>query len=190
MKRLSEFFYRISKGWVALLALAIFIVFSALTLPGQNRISETYSQGSGSPDTSLFYSGGDLFAMAKWYGPAGRAAYIHARWTFDLAFPLVYTFFLVTSLSWFLGRVFRNNSKWRLLNLVPLAAMLLDLLENSMTTLVMAAFPQRVRIAEIAASFFTPFKWLAVGASFLLVLLGAILVISKYLQKTKSSTEN
>lgn len=186
MKRLSGFFYRISRGWVAVIALAFFIIFSALTLPGQNRIAETYSQGSGSPDTSLFYSGGDLFAMAKWYGSAGRAAYIHARWTFDLAFPLVYTFFLVTSLSWFLGRVLRNNSKWRLLNLVPLSAMLLDLLENSTTTAVMAAFPQRVRIAEIGASFFTPLKWLAVGGSFLLVLLGAMLVISKYLQKSKS----
>lgn len=110
-----------------------------------------------------------MFAMAKWYGAAGRAAYIHARWTFDLAFPLVYTFFLVTALSWFFTRVFQDGSKWRCLNLVPLAAMLLDLLENSMTTLVMAAFPERVRIAEIGASVFTPLKWLAVGGSFLLL---------------------
>ncbi len=98
-------------------------------------------------------------------------------------------FFLVTSPRWFLGRVLRNNSKWRLLNLVPLSAMLLDLLENSTTTAVMAAFPQRVGIAEIGASFFTPLKWLAV--EFSAGLIGVqMLVISKYLQKSKERRVN
>jgi len=187
MKNLSNFFYRLSSGWVAIAALLVFVVFSALTLPGQNRIAETYSQGSGSPDTSLFYSGGELFAMAKWYGSAGRAAYIHARWTFDLAFPIVYTCFLVTALSWLLSRVFHESSKWRLLNIVPLAAMLLDLLENSMTTAVMAGFPERVRFAEILASLFTPLKWVAVGGSFLLLLVGWFSLILNSRKQQKST---
>lgn len=169
MRNWSEFFIRISRGWVVLLGLAVFLVFSTLTLPGQNALSEQYSQGAGSPDTSLFYTGGDLYAMAKWYGVAGRAAYIHARWTFDLAFPFVYTFFLLTAVSWLLGRSFPTGSPVRLLNLVPLAAMLFDLLENSMTTLVFAYFPTRVRIAEILATVFTPIKWLLVGGSFFIL---------------------
>lgn len=169
MSSLSEFFYRISKGWVVLVALGVFVAFSTLTLPGQNRIAETYSQGSGSPDTSLFYPGGDLYAMAKWYGETGREAYIHARWTFDLAFPFVYTFFLLTAISWLFRPIIPQNSIWRKLNLIPLAAMLFDFLENSMTTAVMAEFPSRVRIAEIFASAFTPIKWLLVGGSFVIL---------------------
>lgn len=164
-------------------ALAVFVIFSILTLPAQSALSASYSQGSGSPDTSLFYKGGDLYAMAKWYGAAGRAAYIHARWTFDLAFPFVYTFFLLTSISWLYNRIINEGSKGRLINLVPLSAMLFDLLENSMTTLVFAGFPNRLRFAEILASVFTPIKWLLVGGSFVLLVIGVLWVILRRRRK-------
>ena len=179
MKKLSEWLYAHSTGWIAIIALVVFIVFSALTLPGQSAIAERYSQGSGSPDTSLFYSGGDLYAMAKWYGEEGRTAFIRARWTFDVAFPLVYTFFLATAVSWLLNKVLPAGSPWRLLNLVPIAAMLLDFLENIATTLVMARFPTRCPPGELLAPIFTPLKWLAVGGSFLLLRVGVVLVLRK-----------
>ena len=56
MAALSHFLYRFSRGWVVLLGFIVFIGFSTLTLPGQNAIVDEYSQGSGSPDTSLFYN--------------------------------------------------------------------------------------------------------------------------------------
>ena len=60
--------------------------------------------------------------MAEAYGEAGRQAFIDMRWTLDLVFPVIYTLFLVTSASWLLRRVIPSDSKWRLLNLFPLAA--------------------------------------------------------------------
>ena len=158
MKKISEFFYKRLQGWVVLAALFLFLAFSFLTLPGQNAIAEKYSGGAGSPDTSLFYTGNELYHLAGAYGAEGRAAFIHARWTFDLAFPLVYTFFLVTAVSWLLNKTFSQGSKWRLLNLVPLAAMLLDFLENTMTSLVMARYPLHCPPGEILAPIFTPIK--------------------------------
>lgn len=183
MKKLSSFLYKNSKGWVVGVALVIFVVFSVLALPGQSAIAERYSQGSGSPDTSLFYSGGDLYAMAKWYGQEGRAAYIRARWTFDLAFPLVYTFFLATAASWLLNKLLPAGSRWRLLNLVPIIAMLLDFLENTATTLVMARFPTRCPPGELLAPILTPIKWLFVGASFAIILFGSLMVIIKIIRR-------
>jgi hypothetical protein len=177
MKKLSAFFYRISLGWIALAALLIFIVFSALTLPGQSRIAETYSQGSGSPDTSLFYSGQDLYRMAEMYGESGRAAFLKARWTFDLAFPIVYSLFLVTSISWLLGKAMPEGSKWRWLNLVPAAALILDLLENTTTSLVMLRFPVHCPPGELLAPLFTPLKWLAVGGSFVILFISLVLFV-------------
>lgn len=179
----SRFFYRISKGWVALVALVIFVVFSALTLPGQSAMAEEYSQGTGSPDTSLFYNGDDLYRMAELYGPEGRAAYLKARWTFDLAFPLVYTFFLVTAASWLLNRILPEESRWRLLNLVPIAAMLLDLLENTTTSLVMSRFPLHCPPGELLAPLFTPLKWLFVGGSFIILVVSFFIAVVKSLQK-------
>jgi len=187
MRNLSNFFYRISNGWVAIAALLVFVVFSALTLPGQNRIAETYSQGSGSPDTSLFYSGKDLYSMADFYGEEGRSAYLKARWTFDLAFPIVYTFFLVSTISWILNRMLPSGSCWRLLNLVPLAAFVLDLLENTATSLVMARYPIHCPPGELFAPLFTPLKWLAVGGSFLLLMVGWFWLILNSRKQQKST---
>ncbi len=174
MVKTSALLYRISRGWVAWFAFLVFIVFSALTLPEQNELADSYSQGRGSPDTSLFYSGEELYSLAEVYGEAGRAAYLKARWTFDLAFPFVYSFFLITSISWTLNRLIPSGSRWRLLNLIPLAAFAFDLLENSAASLVMARYPIHSPPGELLAPIFTPVKWLAVGGSFVLLLVGLI----------------
>ena len=183
MKHLSDFFYSASEGWIAFAALLIFIFFSALTLPGQSVLAESYSQGSGSPDTLFFYSGSDLYTMAGLYGDMGRAAYVKARWTFDLAFPFVYTFFFVTALSWTLNKTLPSSSRWRLLNLVPIAAFLLDFLENTMTTLVMSKYPFHYPPAELLASIFTPLKWLMVGLSVFILLVGIVFLVKRIIQR-------
>ena len=179
MKKLSRFFYKFSNGWVALGALLTFILFAIFILPGFSVESARYSNGIGSPDTTLFYSSADLFSMAEAYGEAGRQAFIDVRWTMDLAYPLIYTLFLVTSASWLLRRVVSSGSKWRLLNLFPLAAFILDLMENSATSLVMLRFPERCLFGQVLAPIISPLKWLAVGGSFLLILWAAVSYLIK-----------
>jgi hypothetical protein len=174
VEKLSRNIYRVSRGWVALAAILLFVLFSALTLPGQSRLTQTYSQGSGSPDTSFFYSADDLYTMAGLYGEQGRAAYLKARWTFDLAFPIVYTFFFITANSWLLSQVLKPGSKWRLLNLFPLAAFLLDLLENTGTSLVMAFYPLHNLPGELLAPLFTLLKWAAVSCSMLILVFAVV----------------
>ena len=63
---------------------------------------------------------GDRFAEA--FGPAGRQAYIEARLTFDVIWPLVYAFFLITTISWLADRAFRPGSPWRLQDRMSFAA--------------------------------------------------------------------
>jgi len=75
--------------------------------------------------------------MAESYGTEGRKAYVRARFTFDLVWPIVYAAFLTTTISWLYGRTSAPGSRWRLANLVPLAAALLDYGENACTSLVM-----------------------------------------------------
>lgn len=172
--RISQALYRLSSGRVALLALVIFVLFTALVLPGQAQQAEAQSGGAGSPDTSFFYSPEDLYSFAQAYGPEGRAAYVRARFTFDLVWPLVYTFFLATGISWLLGRVFEPDSSWRLANLAPLLALLFDYLENSATSLVMLRYPELTPAAAWLAPVFTLIKWLFVYGSFGLLLVAAV----------------
>lgn len=177
MHTLSIWFYQKSAGAIALGSLIIFLVFSILVLPGQSAAAEAYSGGTGSPDTSLFYSSGDLYRMAETYGAEGRQAYIRARFTFDLAFPLVYGLFLTTCISWLLGRSLTSGSSWRLLNLFPLMAVIFDLLENISAALVIGRYPSATPIFAVLASVFTPVKWIFVSGSFGLLFLGIILMV-------------
>jgi hypothetical protein len=174
MKKISLWFYKISNWKVTLFALLIFLVFSGLTLPVESRKAEMYSQGAGSADTKLFYNAAELTKMAEAYGEDGRNAYLKARWTFDLAFPLVYTFFLVTATSYFLGKTFLEGSNFRLLNLIPLIAMIFDFLENTAVSLVMWRYPVPCPPGLLLAPVFTPIKWLLVVLSFFILLFALI----------------
>jgi len=103
-----------------------------------------------------------------------RQAYLRARWTFDLVWPLVYTAFLSLAISWVYRRAFAAESRWQLVNLVPVAGMLLDYLENSATSLVMARYPALTSGIAHLAPLFTLTKWVCVNGSFVLLLIGVI----------------
>ncbi len=161
-----------SKKWTPIFCFCVFLAFSVIFLPGQTKIAETYSAGLSSPDTSLFYTPADLYHMAEAYGSEGRAAYVQARWTFDLAFPIIYTSFLVISISWVEKQVLlEEDNDFRTGNLLPLFAMLFDLLENTCTTLVFMHYPTYSFFLSMLAPFFTLMKWICVSSSFLFLII-------------------
>ena len=182
LNRISNSFYSFSTGWMTLLGLVVFVLFMIFILPQQSQKAEAYSGGT-SPDTSYFYSAQDLYRMADDYGPEGRAAYIHARFTFDLIFPLAYLFFLVTSISWLFARAFPSDSRWRLLNLFPLAGAVFDYLENISTSLVMGRYPDPTPVIDFLAPVFTLVKWVFVNGSFVILMIGLFLVLWKKVRK-------
>jgi hypothetical protein len=173
LKHISDRLYQVSTGWVTLAALVIFMAFTALVLPSQAASADEL--GEGTPDLSLYYSPADLYRFAESYGEQGRRAYVRARFTFDLIWPLVYTFFLATATSWLFARAFRPENPWRLANLVPLAAMLFDFLENLSTSLIMLRYPARTPVIDALAPLFTLVKWLLVGGSFVILLVGPLI---------------
>jgi hypothetical protein len=175
VQRISDWLRRVSQGWVALSALLIFLLFSALVLPQQAIRSEQETSSTVSPDMSFLYSPGDLYRMAELYGEQGRQAYVRARFTFDLVWPLVYTLFLATAISWVFGRAFAPHSHWQRANLVPLLGALFDYLENLSTSLLMLRYPDQTAVVDLLAPVFTALKWSLLGASFVL-LFGGIVV--------------
>lgn len=171
--RLSDRLHQISTGKVTLAALVIFLLFTALVLPGQAADADEIAGDAETPDLSLYYTADELYQMAQAYGEEGRAAYVRARFTFDVVWPLVYTFFLVTALSWLTGRVFPADSVWQLANLAPILAALLDFLENLATSLIMWRFPIQTPVVDLLAGPFTTLKWLFVSGSFVLLVAAA-----------------
>ena len=181
--RFSDWLYRVTGGWVVLLALAVNLLFSALVLPNQASSVEVISGGAGTPDLSLYYSTDDLYRMAEAYGERGREAYVRARFTFDLIWPLVYTLFLTTAITWLYGLSLARDSRWRRANLAPVVGALLDYLENIATSVVMLRYPDRTPVIDTLASVFTLAKWIFVGGSFVLLLAGVAIAIRQRLRK-------
>jgi hypothetical protein len=179
IKRLSQWLLRVSNGKVALISLVIFLVFTALVLPDQASKADEVSAEAGTPDLSFFYTPDDLYRMAEAYGEQGRVAYIRARFTFDLAWPVVYTFFLVTALSWILQRATSPGSRMGSLNLVPLFGAVFDYLENISTSLVMWRYPQQTAVVDWLASLFTPAKWILISVAFVVLLAGIVQVMRR-----------
>jgi hypothetical protein len=177
-KRISKTLYVLSSGRAALAGLAVFVLFMIFVLPAQSRNAEAYSGGT-SPDTSYFYSADDLYCMAEAYGAEGRAAYIRARFTFDLVFPLVYGFFLTATIGWSLARAASENSRWRLLNLFPLAGALFDYLENVSTALVMGRYPDPTPVVASLAPLFTALKWFFVNGSFVILVAALLFALGR-----------
>ncbi len=170
LNRFSEWLIRVSSGWVIAVALLIMLLFTALVLPAQSAQSAAETGEAGSPDTSFLYSADDLYGLAEAYGEQGRAAYIRARFSFDLVWPVVYTLFLATGLSWTMARGFAPTSVWRRANMAPVAAMLFDYLENVATSLVMARYPDPTAVVDLLAPVLTLAKWGLISVSFLLAI--------------------
>lgn len=175
MKSITGWLYRISTGWLALVFTVLMVAFMGWVLPDQSAKAEAVANGAGSPDTSFIYSPDTLFEFAETYGEAGRQAYIRARWTFDLVFPMVYGGFLITASGWLLEKSTSPESKLRWLILVPLLGVVLDYLENTAATLVMGAYPTRLGWVAFLASGFTLIKWVFVYGGFV-VLLSAFVI--------------
>jgi hypothetical protein len=129
---------------------------------------------------SFYYSADQLYQMAESYGEEGRAAYIRARFTFDLIWPVVYVVFLTTAISWVNRRAFAADSLWQRTNLVPVLGTLLDYLENIATSLVMARYPNPTAVVDTLAGLITALKWVFVGGSFVLLVMGFVIGLVKW----------
>jgi hypothetical protein len=181
MKKLSNALIRFSTGPVTLLALVIFIVFTATVLPAQSM--KAAMDEISSPDLLFWYSPASLYKMAEANGITGRQEFVRSHFTFDLAWPAVYVFFLVTALSWLVSRGFPEGSPWRMANLLPLAAVCFDLLENISSSLVMSRYPAQTPLAADLAPFFTATKWILVGACILLLFVGIVAALRARIKK-------
>lgn len=179
MRQISRLIQKNSPGWLALLALLVFIAFIALVLPAESARAVAASGGAESPDTSFFYSPADLYRLAGEFGPTGRAAYIRARFSFDIIWPLVYTAFLLMATGWAARQAFPTASRWQLLNLAPLPPLLFDYLENVSAALVMARYPETTFLFDWIAPAATVLKWVSLSLAFLLLLVLVMMAIIK-----------
>jgi hypothetical protein len=155
--------YRVlSSPWLFAASIVLFALFMALVLPRQSAGTAEGTPEGASFDTSLFYTPVQAFDRAAAHTPEARFAYIAARWSFDLAFPLVYGLFALAGWAFGLARLGPWLAAHPRLALIALLGPVFDFSENIAATVIMASVPARPLGWGIAASIATPVKWLFV----------------------------
>jgi hypothetical protein len=116
------------------------------------------SGGLGVPDLLHGFTADELHARFDAFGDEGRAIYLRAELV-DLLYPLAYGFFFAFLIALAARRVLRDDSPWRLLCLLPLAATFLDYLENTCFFTLLLRWPTRLDTVARLASAFNIGKW-------------------------------
>jgi hypothetical protein len=181
MNKLSAYLEHLSTSRNTLIATLFMLIFLAVFAPRLQARMQPYSDQGGSVDLSFFYTAEQLYETAEAYGEDGRRTYASVRFTYDLAFPLVYTFFFATLITYTFRTVFPLDSPLQKLNLIAVAALVFDLLENSGATIVMLTYPTRFIPLAWATAVFTTIKWLTVGTTAILALVGLVAWVGKSL---------
>jgi hypothetical protein len=136
-----------------------------------------------SPDTSFFYTREELFEIAESYGEEGRNIYIEKRFSFDVVWPLAYGFFLVVFIQY--GVEKGKLSRLRYAYLIPIGAVLLDYLENIMTSVVMYRYPLRTFLIGDLAGIMTSLKWITLSFAFVLLVILFIRLLIKSIHQRR-----
>ncbi len=186
MRRFSEFLYKKIGKKAFIASIIILVLFVSIANPIVSKYMDEVTGGAPSPDTTFGYGKADIIQMAQDYGQEGRDAYVLMRVTFDLVFPAIYLFFLVSAIVRLLGNT-PEGSAIRLLNLLPFLAVLFDLIENTMTATVMGMYPKEAVFAASVAPYVSIIKWVFVGASFALVVILAIYKLIANISNKKSA---
>lgn len=179
LAKLSNRFYAAARGWLVMVVFAAFTVFVVMTLPGLTAVSGDIE----GLDTRFFYTPAEAFANVAAYSPKARQALNTFHLTADIVNPILYTALLVLLLSWLFRASFAPESRMRILNLIPLGALLFDILENIFITVIMAAYPAQPVWAAWLATASTMAKFSFIYASAGLILLGLAGVVLHKINK-------
>jgi len=174
MRHLAKFLEKISTGPLVVVFSAIFVIFIAAILPGQKAKMNTYAGEVGSIDLSFFPLPDQVYNIAKAYGEEGRQKYITTRVSLDIVWPLAYTFFMASVITFFLRRVHGSDSRLVNLNLSAVAVLVFDFIENGLAVIVMSAYPDRLDGIVYIMATATAAKWIMMGVAGLTMLYGIV----------------
>ena len=159
MKRLADNLINLSNWRSALLATLIYALFLTQVMAPQGELMTATAGEWGAPDGHFHYSPDELYSELNDWPLAARDAYVSFRLGLDPLWALTYTFWLVVLTGIGLRHSAADNSRWRLLVLLPLLPMLADLGENGLGILLVNALPERHDgLAQLTAGI-TSFKW-------------------------------
>jgi len=135
---------------------------------------DDYAGDVGTIDLSFFPLPDQVYNMAEVYGEDGRHEYIVTRVSLDIVWPLAYTFFVVSVITFCFRHVHGSDSRLVHFNLSALSVLVFDFIENGLAAIVMSAYPDRLDGIVYIMATATATKWIMMGIASLAMLYGII----------------
>lgn len=180
--RFSNWLIRQAIGLNILILIALLVAFQQFLFP---YLITHFGSGTEHPilDTLFGFSPDQAHFLLFKYGEAGRQGYITTLLAGDILFPFVYGGLLALINSWLLKMNGLGGSSLQKLNLLPLAAMLFDLLENAGILSMLRAFPEQSNALAGYTSLMGMAKWVLLIICILLVIGLAIFGLIAFLKR-------
>ncbi len=168
-----------------IISLGLFIAAMVWFLPLMKHYTIILSGTTHFPDTDMWYSALDLKIISGLYDVRGGLGYAFTRFTFDLIWPLIYYFFLSSSLNLAM-KGFNSLSLKKIYKLIPLLAVVFDITENTLCSVHFIGL--KLDQIAVAASISSGLKWIFIFISFALIIFHLIIwIVNLLIRKYKKT---
>ena len=179
LKGMSQFFYQNSNLVTGVSLTIIFIGYLVLVMMGKGAAFEVADSNMRSLGTSFGFDQADIHAFLSARSKEMITAYITFNQVWDVLFGVIYGLMYVVWVSVLLKPL---SHKVGGLNLVPFLQVLFDWLENYQLALLANQYLNDGMISPAnakLASVFSMFKWACSSLTYILILIGIILMIRR-----------
>ncbi|WP_137939183.1 hypothetical protein [Chitinivorax sp. B] len=162
-------------AWVGSCVVVLLAALNSVNLPFFVPDLRALSGGLGPLDARFWYDAQVVTLTLTALGEHGRAHYGWFLVAIDSWLPMAYTLALLW--AWHLARVSvlgHGHAGWRWVYALPLLGMVLDYLENVMTSLLLIAFPGQPWGLASVLGYVTAGKYVASGVALVLTLVFAV----------------
>ena len=183
LKGISQFFYQNSNLVTGVSLTIIFIGYLVLVMMGKGAAFELADSNMRSLGTSFGFDQADIHAFLSARSKEMITAYITFNQVWDVLFGVIYGLMYVVWVSVLLKPL---SHKVGGLNLVPFLQVLFDWLENYQLALLANQYLNDGMISPAdaqLASVFSMFKWACSSLTYILILIGIILMIRRAVKR-------
>ncbi len=173
LKKVSDYFYRLTSGKLVLIFLALQMLFNLVIFP-QFMLKSSIGENLPILDLMFGFTPQRAYEVLTAYGEEGRQTSLFMGSVIDSIYPLVYTVLNMLTISYLFQKLLPADSFRRLLNLTPIMAMVFDFLENNGIIRMIQSFPAQNESAAHLASTASMIKWIFAGISIGLIISGLI----------------
>lgn len=147
----------------------------AWTLPGFQHLT----QGAGILDMERHYDADTAYRILGAQGETGRAHYLQSIWTLDVAIPVLVSLWLAIGIALATRKANLARTGLAYLDLLPVAAGSVDLLENSGISLLLMQYPNRLDLIANVTGYLTTLKHGLYTASIATLLLVWVMAVAR-----------